>query len=141
MRHSRARRPANEHGRTRPACKDVRHRGFPASCLRLLRTLDVQEAARLALGYAFGNLALSEVVSFASATNYRSQTVMERLGMRRDPADDFDHPTLPDNHPLRRHVLYRLGSGFIFQQVLSSVYSPDETLGCATADAASKGNG
>jgi hypothetical protein len=28
--------------------------------------------------------------------------------MRRDPAEDFDHPTLPDNHPLRRHVLYRL---------------------------------
>lgn len=28
--------------------------------------------------------------------------------MTRDPADDFDHPNLPDGHPLRRHVLYRL---------------------------------
>ena len=28
--------------------------------------------------------------------------------MTRSPADDFDHPKLPDGHPLRRHVLYRL---------------------------------
>lgn len=67
------------------------------------------EAARLALGYGFGTLALPEVVSFTSVTNHRSRAVMERLGMRRDPADDFDHPTVPEGHPLRRHVLYRLG--------------------------------
>lgn len=69
------------------------------------------EAARLALGYGFGTLALAEVVSFTSAANLRSRAVMERLGMRRDPAEDFDHPALPEGHPLRRHVLYRLGSG------------------------------
>jgi RimJ/RimL family protein N-acetyltransferase len=68
------------------------------------------EAARLALGCAFGALSLSEVVSFTSAINLRSRAVMERLGMRRDPADDFDHPRLPEGHPLRRHVLYRLAS-------------------------------
>lgn len=68
------------------------------------------EAARLALGYGFGTLALSEVVSFTSATNLRSRAVMERLGMRRDPAEDFDYPGLPKNHPLRRHVLYRLSA-------------------------------
>jgi RimJ/RimL family protein N-acetyltransferase len=67
------------------------------------------EAARLALGYAFGTLGLSEVVSYTSATNRRSRAVMDRLGMRRDPADDFDHPAVPEGHPLRRHVLYRLG--------------------------------
>ena len=72
------------------------------------------EAARLALGYGFGTLALSEVVSFTSATNHRSRAVMERLGMRRDPADDFDYPSFPERHPLRRHVLYRLGSGSYF---------------------------
>jgi ribosomal-protein-alanine N-acetyltransferase len=33
---------------------------------------------------------------------------MEKLGMAHDPAEDFDHPKLPDGHPLRRHVLYRL---------------------------------
>jgi RimJ/RimL family protein N-acetyltransferase len=35
--------------------------------------------------------------------------VMEKLGMAHDPADDFDHPHLPEGHPLRRHVLYRAG--------------------------------
>jgi RimJ/RimL family protein N-acetyltransferase len=69
------------------------------------------EAARVALAYGFGTLALSEVVSFTSTANHRSRAVMERLGMCRDPADDFDHPALPEGHPLRKHVLYRLGSG------------------------------
>jgi RimJ/RimL family protein N-acetyltransferase len=68
------------------------------------------EAARLALGYGFGTLALSEVVSFTSATNHRSRAVMQRLGMRRDPAEDFDYPSFPKGHPLRRHVLYRLSA-------------------------------
>ena len=72
------------------------------------------EAARLALGYGFGTHALTEVVSFTSATNYRSRAVMERLWMRRDPAEDFDHPALPESHPLRRHVLYRLDSDTYF---------------------------
>jgi RimJ/RimL family protein N-acetyltransferase len=76
------------------------------------------EAARLALGHGFGTLALSEVVAFTSVTNHRSRAVMERLGMRRDPAEDFDYPRLPENHPLRRHVLYRL---------LSESYSPGAT--------------
>jgi RimJ/RimL family protein N-acetyltransferase len=70
----------------------------------------VTEAARLALGYGFGTLALPEIVSFTSATNQRSRAVMERLGMRHDAADDFDYPTMPEGHPLRPHVLYRLGA-------------------------------
>ena len=78
------------------------------------------EAARLALGYGFGTLALSEVVSFTSATNHRSRAVMERLGMHRDPAEDFDHPALHESHPLRRHVLYRLGSGSYLGMTSSS---------------------
>jgi RimJ/RimL family protein N-acetyltransferase len=53
------------------------------------------EAARLALGYGFGTLALPEIVSFTSATNLRSRAVMKRLGMRRDPAEDFDYPSFP----------------------------------------------
>ena len=68
------------------------------------------EAARLALAYGFETAALAEIVSFTSVANLRSRAVMERLGMQRDPADDFDHPSLPDGHPLQRHVLYRLRS-------------------------------
>ena len=67
------------------------------------------EAARAALAHGFGELALTEIVSFTVPANGRSRAVMERLGMRRDPAEDFDHPLLPPGHPLQRHVLYRLG--------------------------------
>jgi ribosomal-protein-alanine N-acetyltransferase len=66
------------------------------------------EAARAVLAHAWDALALDEVVSFTSQGNTRSRAVMARLGMRYDPADDFDHPRLAAGHPLRRHVLYRL---------------------------------
>src|SRR5438046_1596814 len=66
------------------------------------------EAAQLALGHGFETVGLSEIVSFTAATNRRSRAVMERLCMQRNPADDLDYPSLPDGHPLRRHVLYRL---------------------------------
>jgi len=65
------------------------------------------EGARLALAFAFGELHLQEVVSFTTAANMRSRHVMEKLGMTRNPAEDFDHPDLPEGHPLRKHVLYR----------------------------------
>ncbi|GAB4364068.1 MAG: hypothetical protein Kow00114_20530 [Kiloniellaceae bacterium] len=65
------------------------------------------EGARAALSFGFEDLGLAEIVSFTAASNLRSQAVMRRLGMTRDPADDFDHPSLPEGHPLRRHVLYR----------------------------------
>ena len=66
------------------------------------------EAARASLRHGFGALGLDEIVSFTVPANARSRAVMERLGMTRDPAEDFDHPLLPAGHPLRRHVLYRL---------------------------------
>ncbi len=66
------------------------------------------EAAREALRFGFDTLGLEEIVSFTVPANTRSQAVMERLGMTHNAADDFDHPRLPEGHPLRRHVLYRL---------------------------------
>ncbi len=66
------------------------------------------EGARVVLQYAFETLSLDEVVSFTVPANLPSRRVMEKLGMTRDPADDFDHPRFPPGHPLRRHVLYRL---------------------------------
>jgi RimJ/RimL family protein N-acetyltransferase len=65
------------------------------------------EAARACLDFGFGPLGLGEIVSFTVPANRRSRGVMERIGMTRSPADDFDHPALPEGHPLRRHVLYR----------------------------------
>jgi RimJ/RimL family protein N-acetyltransferase len=66
------------------------------------------EAARAALRFGFVTRSLEEIVSFTVPANVRSRAVMERIGMTRDPADDFDHPRLPVGSPLRRHVLYRL---------------------------------
>jgi RimJ/RimL family protein N-acetyltransferase len=66
------------------------------------------EAARSVLADGFGRVGLPAVVSLTTVGNERSRAVMRRLGMTRDPADDFDHPMLPAGHPLRRHVLYRL---------------------------------
>ncbi len=67
------------------------------------------EGARECLRFGFEELGLEEIVSFTTTTNLRSQAVMQRLGMTHDPADDFDHPALPEGHPLQRHVLYRMG--------------------------------
>ncbi len=66
------------------------------------------EGARAALGLAFDTLRLEEVVSFTVPANQRSRRVMEKLGMKHDGAGDFDHPLLPEGHPLRPHVLYRI---------------------------------
>lgn len=68
------------------------------------------EAARAAVDFAFRQLGLAEIVAFTVVANDRSRRVMERLGMTHDPADDFDHPLIPEGHPMRRHVLYRLGA-------------------------------
>jgi RimJ/RimL family protein N-acetyltransferase len=68
------------------------------------------EAARSALAFGFDTLGLAEIVSFTVAGNRRSWAVMERLGMRRDTAGDFDHPRVPEGHPLRPHILYRIGA-------------------------------
>jgi RimJ/RimL family protein N-acetyltransferase len=62
------------------------------------------EAATAAL--ALGLDRVGSVVSTTAVTNVRSQRVMQRLGMRHDGA--FDHPRVPEGHPVRPHVLYRL---------------------------------
>ncbi|MOA66177.1 hypothetical protein D3C78_1928420 [compost metagenome] len=51
---------------------------------------------------------LKEVVAFTTQSNLPSEKVMQAIGMHHDPADDFDHPRLEADHPLRRHVLYRI---------------------------------
>jgi RimJ/RimL family protein N-acetyltransferase len=65
------------------------------------------EAAAASMDFGFDEAKLEEIVAFTTTLNVRSQAVMERIGMRRDPDGDFDHPALPAGSPLRRHVLYR----------------------------------
>jgi RimJ/RimL family protein N-acetyltransferase len=66
-----------------------------------------QEGAYAALAFGFERMGLKEIVSFTTVNNVRSRRVMERVGMTYDAQGDFDHPKLPEYHPLRRHVLYR----------------------------------
>lgn len=68
------------------------------------------EGARAALAFGFESLGLHEIVAFTAVGNVRSRRVMARLCMSHDPADDFDHPEIPENHALRRHVLFRRAS-------------------------------
>lgn len=65
------------------------------------------EAASAWLDFGFNQLNLPEIVAFTAALNLPSQKVMQRLGMTRDPVDDFDHPRIGEGHPLQPHVLYR----------------------------------
>jgi len=65
------------------------------------------EAAAAAMSHGFHHLGLEEIVAMTVPGNVRSWRVMENLGMKRDPRDDFEHPMLPEGHPLRHHVLYR----------------------------------
>ena len=65
------------------------------------------EAANACLDFAFDKLALSEVFSFASVGNIKSRAVMERLSMV-NLRTNFDHPTIPPNSPLRKHVVYKI---------------------------------
>lgn len=73
------------------------------------------EGAHAALKYGFENLGLNEVVSFTAINNMRSRRVMEKIGMHHDQKNDFDHPRLPEGHPLRRHTLYRIKVGHFTQ--------------------------
>lgn len=84
--------PAVEIGwRIAPACQG---RGF------------AEEAARLSLAAGFGPIGLTEVVAFTVPANGASRRLMDKLGMA--AAGIFQHPRLPEGHPLRPHLLYRL---------------------------------
>ena len=66
------------------------------------------EGARACLDLAFGQFRLPEVVAFTTPANLPSRRVMEKLGMTRNPDDDFDDPRIPADNPCQRHVLYRI---------------------------------
>lgn len=65
------------------------------------------EAAKAALHAGFEILGWPEIVSFTALSNIRSEAVMQRIGMHKSPAH-FAHPSLPADHPLSLHCLYRL---------------------------------
>jgi ribosomal-protein-alanine N-acetyltransferase len=66
------------------------------------------EAATAALAFGFGPAELEEIVSITTVSNERSRAVMRRLGMTRDPREDFEYPLYRPGHPLRPSVVYRI---------------------------------
>lgn len=66
------------------------------------------EAAKACLQFGFDVLKLPEILAITVPANVKSRRVMVKLGMTYDPKEDFDHPSVPEGHPFRRHVLYRL---------------------------------
>lgn len=86
----------------------------PAPCLELGWRLAVEaqgqgyatEGARALLNWGFATQGNDEILAWTAASNLRSQAVMRRIGIDPDPARDFDHPALAEDHPLRRHVVF-----------------------------------
>lgn len=68
-----------------------------------------QEAAQASLKWGFKNLDINSIWSITVSANSRSWKLMERLGMRRHPELDFDHPALPQDSPLIAHITYSIG--------------------------------
>jgi RimJ/RimL family protein N-acetyltransferase len=66
------------------------------------------EAAAATVGWSFANLADDALWAITTVANTASRAVMARLGMRHHPELDFDHPRVPVDSPLLRHVAYSL---------------------------------
>jgi len=66
------------------------------------------EGAKAVLDHAFRELKIPEIVSFTAEGNAKSIKVMQKIGLRHNANDDFDHPKLDNTSQLKRHVLYRL---------------------------------
>ncbi len=66
------------------------------------------EAAAAALDFAFTHLRLPQVMAMSVTTNAPSHRVMERLGMAPWPEMNFDHPRVPADWPLKRHIVHRI---------------------------------
>jgi len=67
------------------------------------------EAATACLEYTRKQLDITELYSFTSLPNLRSERVMQKIGMTR--MKEFDHPLVPADHPLCKHVLYHIKTG------------------------------
>ena len=67
-----------------------------------------REAAQASLDWGWANTDALDIAAMTSIDNVRSWRLMERLGMTRDHAGDFDHPAVPVGDPLRPHIVYRI---------------------------------
>lgn len=95
---------------------DVIREGMPVSGVEALWRMNpdywgrglVTQCMRAVLYDAFNRCGLDEVWTYTAHSNLRSQAVMERLGFQRAANHDFNHPKLAADHPLNRHLVYRM---------------------------------
>lgn len=73
------------------------------------------EAAKAILDFGFKKIGLKEIVSFTPKVNKNSIRVMEKIGLKRNPSDDFNNPKVPRDSYLCPHVLYRLSQEDYFK--------------------------
>lgn len=67
-----------------------------------------REAAQACLEWAWEHLDADSIWAITVLANTRSWGLMERLGMSRHPELDFDHPAVPTDSPLLRHITYSI---------------------------------
>jgi RimJ/RimL family protein N-acetyltransferase len=67
-----------------------------------------REAAQASLDWGVANLRDDAIWAITVIANTRSWGLMERLGMARRADLDFDHPGLPADSPLLRHITYSI---------------------------------
>ena len=65
-----------------------------------------REAAQASLSWSWANLGVDRIAAITTLNNTRSWGLMERLGMVRAFADDFDHPNASEH--LKAHITYRI---------------------------------
>jgi RimJ/RimL family protein N-acetyltransferase len=66
------------------------------------------EGARAVVEHAFDVVHLQQIAAIAVPSNFRSRKIIQKIGMRHIPKLGFDHPHVPEGHPLKPHVLYQL---------------------------------
>ncbi|MCF6765498.1 GNAT family N-acetyltransferase [Thiotrichales bacterium 19S3-7] len=66
------------------------------------------EAANAMLDIAFNQFGLEKIVSFTVKDNLNSRRVMQKIGMKYDSKNDFNHPMVDSKSALARHVLYQI---------------------------------
>lgn len=88
---------------TYPSCIEIGWRFVPSQWGKGYAA----EAARAALMVGFTCLEMEEIVAFTTVSHIQSQKVMRFIGMK-NKGDIFQHPRVPEGHPWRTHVLYRL---------------------------------
>ncbi len=64
------------------------------------------EAAMACLDFAFSELELNEIYSFATINNKGSEAVMKKIGM--NYIDTFNHPSLINNKDIKKCIVYKI---------------------------------